>query len=88
MYGRDHYDGLVDRPDFLRQSTRLRAGLLPRRGLPTPDTPPSQSDVRASLARAIVKVVVLPHPRGTATSHLDWARRSAVLALRLAPGWA
>jgi hypothetical protein len=31
--------------------------------------------------------VVLPHPRGRGASHLDWARRQALLADRLELHW-
>lgn len=75
----DHYDGLVDRPDYLRQSQRLRAGMV-RRGVSAVSSAPSDGDKRAILRRALQRVDVLPHPRGRPAAHIDWPRRSAVLA--------
>lgn len=42
---------------------------------------------RASLRAALDRVVVLPHPRGRATSHLSWAQREALLNERVELHW-
>jgi site-specific DNA recombinase len=84
----DHYDGLLDRADYLRQSKRLRSALTPPRGTATTTARLTDRDVRTALKRAIGRVVVHPHPAGQPTSHLSWERRSAVLAERLTPTWA
>ena len=83
----DHYDGLLDRADFLRQSHRLRAVLACPRGPQQPRAPLTDPDKRAILTRALDRVVVLPHPAGRAASHLDWAQRSALLQDRLRLTW-
>lgn len=83
----DHYDGLLDRSDYLRQSKRLRTALAPTRGLPLVQGELSDGDKRAVLRRTLDRVVVLPHPRGRATSHLDWPQREALLNDRLLLVW-
>jgi site-specific DNA recombinase len=84
----DHYDGLVDRADYLRQSQRLRSALrLPPPGTSAPPRPLTDGDKRTVLKRTLERVVVLPHPPGRAASHLDWARRSALLSERLQLHW-
>ena len=82
----DHYDGILDRADFLRQSRRLRCELGARRDLRIP-LEASDGDKRTILRRALASVVVLPHPQGRASAHLDWTQRSALLADRLRLTW-
>lgn len=84
----DHYDGLVDRADYLRQSQRLRSAL--RLSPPGTSSPPQalvDADKRGVLNRALARVVVLPHPPGRAASHLDWPTRSALLSERSQLHW-
>lgn len=84
----DHYDGLLDRADFLRQSQRLRGALAARRdGEPT-RREWTDADLRVVLRRALERVVVHPHPPGRAASHIDWGQRSALLQERLEITWA
>lgn len=83
----DHYDGLLDRPDYLRQSQRLR-GALAQRGTARSVHATSDGDRRVILRRALERVVVLPHPRGRASAHLDWSQRCALLTDRLQLTWA
>jgi site-specific DNA recombinase len=82
----DYYDGVLDRADFLRQSQRLRTSLAARRD------PPRTTNLdglqrRSVFARAVIRVVVLPHPTGVAASHLTWPQRRDVLAQRLRIDW-
>jgi DNA invertase Pin-like site-specific DNA recombinase len=83
----DHYDGLLDRADYLRQSQRLRSLLEARGGTTTSYDDLNDGDKRAVIRRALDRVVVLPHPAGLATSHLDWPQREAVLNVRLHLLW-
>lgn len=75
----DHYDGLLDRADFLRQSQRLRVALARPCGTQQARPVLTDPDKRAILTRALDRVIVLPHPPGRAASHLDWAQRSILL---------
>lgn len=84
----DHYDGLLDRVDYLRQSQRLRLGLDSRRDGGTVRQDWSDQDLRVVLTHALERVVVHPHPAGQPSSHLNWSRRSALLRQRLALTWA
>jgi hypothetical protein len=83
----DHYDGLLDRSDYLRQSQRLRGTLAHHRIDRLGGTTMSDGDRQDVLRRALDTVVVLPHPAGRATSHLDWTRRDALLNERLLVRW-
>jgi site-specific DNA recombinase len=83
----DHYDGLLDRADFLRQSHRLRAALASRRDGEPLRREWTDADLRVVLRRALERVVVHPHPAGQPSSHLDWTRRSALLQERLDLRW-
>jgi site-specific DNA recombinase len=83
----DHYDGLLDRADFLRQSQRLRAALASRRDGEPLRREWNDADLRVVLRRALERVVVSPHPAGQPSSHLDWPRRSALLQQRLDLTW-
>jgi hypothetical protein len=53
----------------------------------SPPQPIADADKRAVIKRALERVIVLPHPAGRAASHLDWARRSALLSDRLRLHW-
>jgi hypothetical protein len=83
----DHYDGLLDRADFLRQSQRLRVALTRPCGTAQARPVLTDPDKRAILTRALDRVIVLPHPPGRAASHLDWAQRSILLQDRLQLVW-
>jgi hypothetical protein len=83
----DYYDGLLDRADFLRQSQRLRTSLSAKRDGPA-TVAPGDAERRAVFTRALEQVVVLPHPAGSAVSHLNWAQRSCLLQQRLRIIWA
>ena len=83
----DHYDGLLDRADYLRQSQRLRVVLGARRDQGIAASSLSDPDKRAAFRRALDRVVVLPHPVGQPVSHLDWPRREALLQQRLRLEW-
>jgi site-specific DNA recombinase len=83
----DHYDGVLDRADYLRQSQRLRAALGARRDLVSSPAPLDDSDKRAVFRRALDRVVVLPHPQGQPVSNIDWPRREALLQQRLRLQW-
>ncbi len=84
----DHYDGLLDRPDYLRQSQRLRSALRPSPpGTSAPPRPLEDGTKRTVLKRTLERVVVLPHPAGRAASHLDWAQRCALLSERVQLHW-
>jgi site-specific DNA recombinase len=83
----DHYDGLLDRSDYLRQSQRLRGALAQPSGDRVVAGVLTENDKRAALRRALDSVVVLPHPAGRATSHLDWPTREALLSERLRIRW-
>lgn len=82
----DHYDGLVDRPDYLRQSQRLRAAQSQRGHRKTPYVLLAV-DKQEALRQVLQRVVVLPHPQGRASAHLDWTRRCALLQDRLLLTW-
>jgi hypothetical protein len=83
----DHYDGLVDRADYLRQSQRLRSLITIRGWSKATEREISAGDKRTVLRRSLDRVVVLPHPAGRATSHLDWPQREALLNERLRLHW-
>ncbi len=84
----DHYDGLVDRPDYLRQSQRLRSALRSSpSGIKGPPAPLDDGAKRTVLKRTLERVVVLPHPPGRAASHRDWAQRCALLSERVQLHW-
>jgi site-specific DNA recombinase len=56
----DHYDGLLDRADFLRQSQRLRAALASRRDGEPLRREWTDADLRVVLRRALERVVSIP----------------------------
>ena len=58
----DHYDGLLDRSDYLLQSKRLRSAIALPRGTSAAREDISEGDKRAVLRRALDSVLVLPHP--------------------------
>ena len=97
----DHYDNLLSRDDFVRQSSRLRQRVADRRreltsGYPralnveqpvtaTLDDP--QPTRRAALRAHLERVIVDPHPKGVAAQRSDWEQRRAVVGRRLRPVW-
>ncbi|MDX6371443.1 MAG: hypothetical protein QOD98_431, partial [Nocardioidaceae bacterium] len=96
----DHYDGLLDRADFLRQTERLRQRITNRRHILTIDparttkraavvTPADPEAVRRSFLRQhLIRVDVDRHPRGSSMrAPAAWPDRAACLALRLQLHW-
>lgn len=98
----DHYDHLLNRPDYIRQAQRLAQRTADRRreltgGWASAQAAPlvltaepgdREEQRRAALRHHLVRVVVDPHPRGTGTgSAAGWEVRRSVLARRLRPAW-
>lgn len=97
----DHYDNLLSREDFLRQTSRLRQRVADRRreltsGYPralneerpvTATLADEEPQRRAALRAHLERVYVDPHPRGVATRWEHWEQRRDVVGRRLRPVW-
>lgn len=96
----DHYDRLLDRADFVRQTERLRQRITNRRHILTIDparttnravvvTPEDPEPVRRSFLRQhLIRVDVDRHPRGSSMRPPPaWPDRAAGLARRLQLHW-
>ena len=97
----DHYDNLLGRDDFLRQSARLKTRVADRRREVTGGWPRAMHQARPVTARLsdpvqvrraalrvhLERVVIAPHPKGTATRAADWEERRSMVARRVRPVW-
>jgi hypothetical protein len=97
----DHYDSLLSRPDFIRQSIRLRARAADRRRELTGGWTravdaerPMRAAIadpeprrRAALRTHLDRVWVEPHPKGVSAQSPTWELRRVVVAQRLRPVW-
>jgi site-specific DNA recombinase len=97
----DHYDGLLSRTDFLRQSARLSARVADRRreltggwtqaidslGPLRATLAAPEARLRATLHRHLERVWVDPHPQGVCAPSPSWERRRDIVARRLRPVW-
>jgi DNA invertase Pin-like site-specific DNA recombinase len=97
----DHYDNLLSREDFLRQTARLRIRIADRRregtcgwargitgaGPMTAQLSDPEPRRRAALRTHLERVEVGPHPKGVAARCATWEQRRLVVGLRLRPVW-
>lgn len=97
----DHYDSLLSRADFIRQSARLRARASDRRREltggwtravdaerpATSGTADPEPRRRAALRAHLDRVRVEPHPKGVSPQSPTWELRREVVAQRLRPVW-
>jgi site-specific DNA recombinase len=97
----DHYDSLLSRPDFIRQSARLRARAADRRRELTggwtravdAERPVTAAIAdpeprrRGALRAHLDRVWVEPHPKGVSAQSPTWELRREVVAQRLRPVW-